>query len=175
MRYSVILQLMTYALLSLSLLTSYSSQASEISTKPRAYQAAPTFSLPGDKFTVNLAAYRGRAVYLDFWASWCVPCRKSFPWMNEMKERYARKGLSIIAINLDDSQEAAKDFLSKVPAQFTIVYDPQGKVAEAYNLKVMPSSFLIDRHGRIISQHAGFQTKSKDEMEKQIQQLLTIK
>ena len=89
-----------------------------------AAQKAPDFSLKGDKETVTLSKYKNQVVYLDFWASWCKPCRKSFGFMNNMQERYAKKGLKIIAINLDEDRSAAASFLKNHPANFTIAYDP---------------------------------------------------
>ena len=99
----------------------------------------PTFVLPGDKQNINLEKLKGKVVYLDFWASWCDPCRKSFPWMNDMHSRYDSKKFTLIAVNLDSSKDDAKNFLEKVPANFQIAYDPDGTVATKYDLKAMPT------------------------------------
>ena len=112
---------------------------------PHAFaQKAPTFELPGDNKSINLAKLKGKVVYLDFWASWCDPCRKSFPWMNDIHSRYDNKKFTIIAVNLDSNKKDAMKFLEKVPANFDIAYDPEGNVATKYNLKAMPTSYLID-------------------------------
>lgn len=137
-----------------------------------AEEAAPTFSLTGNAGPVDLAAYRGKVVYVDFWASWCAPCRKSFPWMNDLQRRYGARGLTIIAINVDKKQEAAQAFLADYPAQFTIAFDPTGMVAEAYRVWTMPSSYLIDRKGMLRSTHRGFFDASKNRIEEEIRQLL---
>ncbi|MEK6249693.1 MAG: TlpA family protein disulfide reductase, partial [Planctomycetales bacterium] len=73
--------------------------------------------------TLNLSEYRGKVVVLDFWASWCVPCRRSFPWMNEMQQKYGDDGLVIVAVNLDNQSSDAQKFLQQYPAEFTISYD----------------------------------------------------
>ena len=140
-----------------------------------ASQKAASFSLPGVKSTVNLANYRGKVVYVDFWASWCDPCRKSFPWMNKMQEQYKKYGFEVVAINLDEDKDLANQFLNEVPANFTIAFDPKGKTAESYGLKVMPSSYLIDKNGNLVTAHRGFKAKDTAKMEQQIRQLLAQK
>ena len=74
---------------------------------------------------LDLSAYKGKVVYLDFWASWCVPCRLSFPWMNELQQEYAGKGFTVVAVNMDHDGAAAQQFLSQMPASFKIVFDPR--------------------------------------------------
>ena len=133
---------------------------------------APDFSLPGDNKKVSLHDYRKKVVYVDFWASWCAPCKQSFPWMTEMQERYKKQGFEIIAINLDDDRDSALQFLERVSPGFTIAYDPEGKTAESYGLTVMPSSYLIDRKGQLTAVHKGFKTTDKHEMEEKIKSLL---
>jgi cytochrome c biogenesis protein CcmG, thiol:disulfide interchange protein DsbE len=132
---------------------------------------APDFRLSGVKSEVKLSAYRGKVVYVDFWASWCGPCRKSFPWMNEMQEKYGNK-IKIIAVNLDQDRAEADKFLQQNPPKFTIAFDPEGKTAETYKVKAMPSSYLIDSSGRLVSSHAGFRVQDKDELEKLIEQMI---
>jgi thiol-disulfide isomerase/thioredoxin len=117
---------------------------------------APAFSLPTSRGTASLDSLRGRVVWVDFWASWCEPCRRSFPWMKTMAERYGPQGFSVVAINLDKTQDQADAFLADFPAPFIVAYDPSGTTAEAYKVKAMPSSYLIDRTGKIIHSHAGF-------------------
>lgn len=138
-------------------------------------EAAPGFSLPGRTATVELAKLRGRVVYVDFWASWCGPCRQSFPWMNRMQKRYGDQGFTVVAINLDKSREASDGFLKETPADFSVVYDPEGKTAAAYGLKVMPSSYLVDRAGRIHKRHVGFREQDAREVESSIQSLIEKK
>lgn len=121
---------------------------------------------------LELEQYEGKLVYLDFWASWCVPCRRSFPWMNEMRERYGDDGLVIIAVNLDAERELATRFLAETPAEFDIVYDPEGRLAADWQLVGMPNSFLISREGEVIARHVGFRSDSPGKLEAEIREQL---
>jgi thiol-disulfide isomerase/thioredoxin len=120
----------------------------------------------------SLSDLRGKVVYLDFWASWCVPCRRSFPWMNAMHRKYANQDLVIIAINLDQEPDLAQQFLSEQPAAFHIEYNSSGSLAEAYELRGMPSSYLIDKSGAIRIAHTGFFKAKQERYEAQIRALL---
>ncbi len=118
---------------------------------------APGFSLPtasGEPMVLD--ALRGRVVYVDFWASWCGPCRRSFPWMNEMQNRYRDRGFTIVAVNVDKKRADADRFLQANAARFAVVYDPEGKAPLAYDVAGMPSSYLIDRNGKVVAVEAGF-------------------
>ena len=114
----------------------------------------------------------GYVVYLDFWASWCTPCRKSFPWMNEMQQKYGDKHFKVISINVDAERDLAQKFLVNTPANFSVLYDPDGNLAKEMKLKGMPSSFIIDAKGVVVSAHVGFNDKKKVVYEQEIQQLL---
>jgi thiol-disulfide isomerase/thioredoxin len=133
---------------------------------------APGFVLPGDRGAVSLDSLRGKVVYLDFWASWCGPCKKSFPWMNSLQKRHAADGLHVVAINLDEKREDAAAFLAKVPANFTIVYDPAGATAKAYKIKGMPSSALIGRDGQLLWLHTGFNEANMAQLEAEVRTAL---
>jgi cytochrome c biogenesis protein CcmG/thiol:disulfide interchange protein DsbE len=133
---------------------------------------APEFVLPTNSGKIDLAEFKGKVVYLDFWASWCPPCRKSFPWLNEMQQRYGRQGFAVVAINLDKTRDLAGRFLQKIPANFTVAYDPLGKVADSYQVRGMPSSFIIDRNGQIRETHIGFREKDALHLEETLQALL---
>lgn len=146
-----------------------------LSQVPAQAMKAKSFNLAGVQSTVNLNNYRGRVVYLDFWASWCTPCRKSFPWMNAMQEQYGKYGFEVVAINLDEDRELAIQFLKQTPAKFTVAFDPSGKTAESYSVDVMPSSFLIDRKGELVAIHKGFRKVDSAKLENEIRQLLARK
>jgi len=95
--------------------------------------------------------------------------------MNEMQDRYGKNGLKIIAINLDNERSDANSFLKKHPAKFTIAYDPKGKTPGLYKLKVMPTSYLIDRRGNLVNIHKGFKENQTDKLEKLIAKTLNKK
>ena len=121
---------------------------------------------------VTLAAFRGKTVYLDFWASWCAPCRVSFPFMNAMHEKYGTAGLVIVGVNVDKKRADAEKFLARVPASFAIVYDEPGVTPSAYAVKKMPTSVLIDSQGRIAAAHSGFTNEMRDDVESKIRAAL---
>lgn len=125
-----------------------------------------------DNLQKTLNAHQGEVIYLDFWASWCVPCRKSFPWLNMINKRYAGKDFQVISVNVDADSALAEKFLFTMPAQFPVVYDPDGEIAEKFKLKGMPSSFLINKQGKIVVSHIGFFENKKPEYEQQILTLL---
>ena len=133
---------------------------------------APDFELSGTAGSVKFSNTAGSLVYLDFWASWCGPCKQSFPWMNAMQDKYKAQGLKIIAVNLDAKTEDAKKFLALNPASFTIAFDSKGVIPVKYGVKGMPTSFLINRNGEIISQHVGFNLADRDVLEKSIKAAL---
>jgi thiol-disulfide isomerase/thioredoxin len=118
--------------------------------------AAPEFTLEGRGAKVSLNAFRGKLVYLDFWASWCAPCKRSFPWMNGLQQRYGAAGLQVVAINVDSSRDDAERFLATTPANFTVAFDPAGAIPKAYAILGMPSSFLIGPDGQVLLAHTGY-------------------
>jgi len=130
---------------------------------------APAIDLPAaGASNVKLADLKGRVVYVDFWASWCAPCKQSFPWMNDMQAKYGPQGLTIIGVNVDKKSDDADKFLASTPAKFTVAYDTAGQVAQAYQPKGMPTSYLIDGNGVVRAVHVGFRDKDKDELEREI-------
>jgi cytochrome c biogenesis protein CcmG/thiol:disulfide interchange protein DsbE len=123
----------------------------------------------------DISTFRGRVVYLDFWASWCGPCRQSFPWMQTLKNTYEDQGLTIVAVNLDADRVDAEKFLNQFKPTFDVRYDPDGKLAEVYKVKSMPSSVLIDRHGVTRFTHMGFRPVDGAVYEAQLRELLAEK
>jgi cytochrome c biogenesis protein CcmG/thiol:disulfide interchange protein DsbE len=130
--------------------------------------SAATFSAT----PLDLSTLRGRVVYLDFWASWCGPCRQSFPWMESMKNTYGAQGLTVLAINVDHDRADADQFLKIFHPDFEIRFDPQGSWAEQFKVSGMPTSVIIDRHGVVRFTHVGFWPAQGDVSAQQIQQLL---
>ena len=125
-----------------------------------------------EEFDKTVAELKGNVIYVDFWASWCVPCRKSFPWMNEIQAKYKDKSFTILSINLDSDKALADKFLQEVKADFLVSYDPEGDVATRFKLKGMPSSFLINKKGDIVSAHVGFTESKKQKYEQAIVKLI---
>ncbi|MFZ6799083.1 TlpA family protein disulfide reductase [Undibacterium sp. Di24W] len=123
----------------------------------------------------SLKQHLGKLVYVDFWASWCAPCLQSFPFMNSLQQKYQAAGLQIIAINLDKKIDDAQIFLSKNPAQFLVLFDPAGQTPQQYGVKGMPSSYLIDRKGKLISIHKGFKVADQEILEAKIKAALADK
>jgi len=132
--------------------------------------AKPNAISPDMAARLGLEEHRGKVVYIDFWASWCVPCIESFPWMNDMATKYDE--LVIIAVNVDRERDKADAFLARQPAEFVVVFDPDGALAGEFKLDGMPSSFLLDRNGTIRSGHVGFRVSDAPGLESQIQNLI---
>ena len=105
---------------------------------------------------LDLDQYRGKVVYLDFWASWCGPCKLSFPYMQQMVSRYPAGDFAVVAVNLDRERGRADAFLKQVGNRLPVVYDPSGALASKYAVKEMPSSVLIGRDGKVRYVHKGF-------------------
>jgi thiol-disulfide isomerase/thioredoxin len=136
-------------------------------------QPAPPFALPTAKGdTIALDQLRGKVVYVDFWASWCGPCLRSFPWMNEMQQKYGPRGFAVVAINVDKKRSDAERFLVQHPANFTVVYDEAGSTPTAYGVKGMPSSYLIDARGNVTFVERGFLDENKAELESRVAALV---
>ncbi|WP_169307062.1 TlpA disulfide reductase family protein [Ferrimonas sediminicola] len=138
-----------------------------------AARAAPDFKIEigGQNQTLLELSHRG-PVYLDFWASWCGPCRRSFPFMNQLVADYGPRGVTVVAVNLDVDREDAAKFLRQFPANFPIVYDPEFALADAYGVGGMPSSYLI-KDGEIVQTHIGFRPGDADATRTTLDNLLT--
>ena len=138
-------------------------------------QTAPEFDLPGQLAAVKLSDYKGKTVYLDFWASWCGPCKQSFPWMNEMQSRYSTHGLRVVGVSVDQKTTDAKGFLKDNPATFDVAFDPTGKTPRLFGIKGMPTSVLIGPDGKVLSVHSGFKDEQRADLERQIKTALHLK
>jgi cytochrome c biogenesis protein CcmG, thiol:disulfide interchange protein DsbE len=124
---------------------------------------------------IDLQDFRGRVVYLDFWASWCAPCRQSFPWMQSLKDAYEKQGLTVIAVNLDQDRADAERFLARFHPTFEVRFDPRGESAERFKVQGMPTSVIIDRHGVVRFTHIGFRPVDQAVYEDQLRQVLSEK
>lgn len=121
---------------------------------------------------VRIADLRGKVVLVDFWASWCEPCRAEFPFLNRLHERYARRGLVIVGVSVDERLDAVRNFLRRTPALFRIVHDPGHVVANRYAPPRMPSSYLIDRRGIVRHVHGGFRASDEPAIERRVRELV---
>lgn len=119
--------------------------------------------------------YKGQWLYVDFWASWCGPCKRSFPYMNELQAKYKAANFKIMAISLDAEKSDALSFLAKQSTSFDVFHDPEGKFASYFELPGMPTSYLVDPTGKVVATHVGFNTKTKDKVNKQLQAVLVNK
>ncbi len=135
--------------------------------------APPVIDIPdqaGKK--VDLNELKGKVVLVDFWASWCGPCKQEMPVLEELHKKYVKQGLVIVGINIDSNAKKMNNFLKGIPVSFRIVHDRKLAVAAKYGPETMPSTYFIGRDGTIRYVHAGFGEKDADELEERIKTLL---
>jgi len=146
-------------------------------------QLAPVFELPvissppdsgkpSGVVRMSLAQLRGKVVYLDFWASWCGPCRTSFPQLERLRSEFSAQGFEILAISVDEFEAEARQFLKEVPVSYPVMHDATGVTPRAYGILGMPSGYLIDRAGVVRLVHQGFRKKDGAMLRAKISSLL---
>ncbi len=137
---------------------------------------AVDFTLPGmraqDPASVTLADFRGKVIYLDFWASWCAPCLVSMPLLDMLRNRHADAGFEVIAVNLDTDIDDGLYFLDDNPVDYPVVHDAGGETPALYQVRGMPTSFLIRRDGSIDMVHVGFRRSDITMIEQAVLRLL---
>lgn len=140
-------------------------------------QPAPQFTLPTLKTDAptQLKQFAGKVVYLDFWASWCAPCKTSFPLLNKLHAKLKAQGFEVVAVNLDEDKTLGEKFLQEVPVDFTVLRDAKGEWADKYVVESMPTSFIIDKNGIVQKIHHGFTSDDIKELEAKITELLAKK
>ena len=138
---------------------------------------APAFAAPalGGEGTIELSKFRGKVVYLDFWASWCAPCLVAIPEVEKMRGEFPSEDFQVIAVNLDQNEKKALRFLKKNPVGYPSASDPKGRLPGQYGVDTMPTSYLIDRDGMIRYVHRGFQRGDGSKLRREIRVLLETK
>ena len=134
---------------------------------------APAFTLPARGGTsLGLESLKGKVVMLNFWASWCGPCRKEMPLLEQMHKKYSKQGFALLGVNVDAESADAEKLLKTVQVSFPILFDKESKVSGLYNVNAMPSSVFIDRKGNLRALHRGYKEGDENEYLNQIRALL---
>lgn len=121
---------------------------------------------------LDLSQYKNKVLLIDFWATWCPPCKQSMPFLNALRNELQEKGFEIIAINVDEKSQDAQDFLDRFPVDYTVAFDPEGLCPARYGVQAMPSSYFIDRQGKVRHIHLGFRQIDEAEIRAQVIGLL---
>ena len=139
-----------------------------------AQEAAPLFTgvAVNTEQQISLADYRGKVVFLDFWASWCAPCRASLPAYEQMRQEIGTEEFEIIAINVDENTSDGLEFLAQHPVSYPVLADPNGEIGIPYGIRTLPRSFLLDRNGQIITSQKSFKAGDEIELKQEIEELL---
>lgn len=134
---------------------------------------APNFTLKAsDGFNQRLSEYRGQVVLLNFWASWCGPCRQEIPHLEKLYRSYEKLGFVVLGVNLDEKNARAQQMLAELGASFPTVFDNEKQVSKLYRINAMPTTVLIDRDGKVRHIHRGYQASYIDQYQKEIRKLL---
>ncbi|OAI08860.1 TlpA family protein disulfide reductase [Methylomonas methanica] len=124
------------------------------------------------KLSVDPSNFKGKVVLLDFWATWCPPCIKSMPFFNGLHQELGKDGFEVVAINLDEDRDTVSQFLTEHQVNYPIAFDPQGECPKIYDVKAMPSSYLLDKSGIVRKIHLGFREGDQALLREQIKSLL---
>ncbi|MDM7862022.1 TlpA disulfide reductase family protein [Alteromonas sp. ASW11-36] len=134
---------------------------------------APDFTLPSrDGDNRRLAEERGNIVLVNFWASWCGPCREELPEMEALQQKYEDMGFTVLAVNVDDKPEKADVLLDDIEVTFPVLFDTQGEVSELYDVSAMPTTVIVDRNGIARLTHKGYTAGDEKKYEKAIKILM---
>jgi peroxiredoxin len=136
-------------------------------------ESAPDFTLPGDNGqAVSLSDLHGQVVMINFWASWCGPCRQEMPLLEQIHQRYEPLGFTLLGVNVEENSSDAKAFLKDRPVSFPILFDPDNGVSKLYDVVAMPSTVLIDRQGNVRYLHHGFKPGYENDYQDQVRALV---
>ena len=134
---------------------------------------APQFTLDARGGSqVNLAQYKGQVVMINFWASWCGPCRQEMPLLEDIYRKYNKLGFTLLGVNVEPDSKAADDWLKQTPVSFPILYDKNSKVSQMYDVSGMPSTVIIDRKGNLRMLHHGSKPGDENEYLNSIRSLI---
>lgn len=125
-----------------------------------------------DGVNIKLSELRGEVVMINFWASWCGPCRQEMPLLDALYKKYKDYGFTLLGINVDENNEAAIKLLSQIPVSFPILFDPQSSVTELYDVDAMPSTILVDRDGKMRFLHRGYKPGYEKHYDDQVKALV---
>lgn len=137
-------------------------------------QPAPTClaKQESENQAINFSEYQGRVLLIDFWATWCPPCKQSMPFLNALRNEFKDQGFEIIAINVDEDRDEALSFLLLHPVEYLLAYDSTGDCPAKFEVQAMPSSYFIDKQGKVRDIHLGYRERDKESIRKRIVELL---
>ncbi|MFV2059044.1 MAG: peroxiredoxin family protein [Gammaproteobacteria bacterium] len=136
-------------------------------------QVAPDFTLASNKGNnIRLKDLRGKVVMINFWATWCAPCRKELPLLNDLYNKYKSKGFVLLGVNIDENSKLAKKMISELKINFPVLFDSTQKTSEAYDLQAMPSTFIVDKSGVVRFSHYGYKSGYEKRYDRDVKSLL---
>ncbi|MBL4826489.1 MAG: TlpA family protein disulfide reductase [Spongiibacteraceae bacterium] len=134
---------------------------------------APDFTLKSNSGkNMRLNEQRGNVVLINFWASWCGPCRQEMPLLEKIQKKYSKLGFTILGVNVDNDSSKADSILKDIPVSFPVLYDPEGTVSKLYNVSAMPTTIIVDRNGNMRYLHLGYKPGYEDDYIAQIKTLI---
>jgi len=166
---SLVIILRRFSLVLCVLLLSSFAQAKDVTLSGKAQD----FTLPSNQGKpLKLSDFRGDVVMLNFWASWCGPCRQEMPILDDLQKRFKKIGFTVLGVNIDEDVSDAKGLLKEISVSFPVVFDSKSKISEIYQLDSMPTTVMIDRKGNKRFLHRGYKPGFEVDYEKQIRLLL---
>jgi len=146
---------------------------SAFATLAVANDVAPDFALKSTQGNnIRLSEHRGEVILLNFWASWCGPCRQEMPQLDALQQRYGKLGFNVVGVNVDKDSALANKLLKDIPVTFPVLLDDSGNVSASYNVSAMPTTVLIDRDGNMRYLHKGYKPGYENDYEQQIKELI---
>ena len=164
-RYAILIRCITALILCVGLPSAACARATQ--------QAAPDFTLKSQKGdNLKLSELRGKVIMINFWASWCGPCRQEMPVLDQLYRHYHALDFTVLGVNVEQNSDDARSLLKDVSVSFPILFDNENKVSRLYDIKGMPSTVLVDRDGNVRYMHVGYQPGTENEYQAQIRALI---